>query len=196
MIKQDALRQNLQTALLPICESELVLKPDIKMQDLLALKTATYVINNFITYMLTVAFLDKLFIWKFIDSSQCKEMKNVIEQTSVNANGFDVLYNGGLAIVAEVKGNVPCRGNRFGAQQRKSIIKDLNALKNGKSKSIKDTTGYYKFMVLLDDAKNIKDALTALINSKHMKNLEGDVCLVEDASSISLSKINIVLITI
>ena len=51
-------------------------------------------------------------------------------------------------------------------------------------------------MVLLDDSKNIKEALVALVKSKHMRELAGEVCLVEDASSISKEKINVILITI
>ena len=196
MIKQEELTKRLQETLNPLCETEVVLKENIKLSDLLTLKNATHIINNFITYKLTLAFLERLYNWNFIQSSQYEQMQISIERTSINANGFDVLYQEDTCIVAEVKGNIPCRGKRFGATQRKSIIKDLIALKKGKTKSKVSTDGYYKFMVLLDDAKDVKDALATLLKSKHMQDLTGEVCVVENASSISLEKINIVLIII
>lgn len=196
MIKQEELTKKLQETLKPLCETEVILKENIKLRDLLTLKNATCIINNFITYKLTLAFLEQLYNWNFIKKTQYEKMQMSIEQTSINANGFDVLYQEDVCIVAEVKGNIPCRGKRFGAMQRKSIIKDLIALKNGKTKSKINTDSYYKFMVLLDDSKNVKDALTTLIRSKHMQDLTGEVCVVENASSILPDKINIVLITI
>ncbi|MCH5157781.1 MAG: hypothetical protein J1F33_01165 [Clostridiales bacterium] len=196
MIKEEALLKSLQDALSPICETSLIFKKDIQLKDLLVLKNATSVINNFITYKLTLAFLERLKQLGFIDRTQFERMEVDLEHTSVNANGFDVLFNDGIPIVAEVKGNVPCKGNRFGANQRKKIIKDLYALKKGKTKSKICSEKYYKFMVLLDDSKNIKEALVALVKSKHMRELAGEVCLVEDASSISKEKINVILITI
>ncbi len=196
MIKQEELTKRLQETLNHLCETDVVLKENIQLSDLLKLKNATYIINNFITYKLTLAFLNRLYGWSFINDSQYKKMCTIVEQTSTNANGFDVLYHDDISIVAEVKGNVPCKGSNFGANQRKKIIENLYSLKNGKTKAKIKTDGYYKFMVLLDDSKNVKNALDNLIKSKHMQDLTGNVHLVDNVSSISPDKINIVLISI
>lgn len=184
MIKQEELTKKLQETLNPLCETNIVLKENIKLRDLLTLKNATHIINNFITYELTLAFINQLYNWSFINDSQYQKMCTVIEHTS------------DIAIVAEVKGNVPSKGSNFGANQRKKIIENIYSLKNGKAKAKIKTDSYYKFMVLLDDSKNVKDALANLIKSKHMRDLTDEVCLAENVSSISPDKINIVLITI
>ena len=196
MIKQEELTKKLQDTLNLLCKTNIVLKDNIELNELITLKNTTAVINNFITYKLTLAFIKQLHTWEFVNDSQYKQIKASAEHTPVNANGFDVVYQGNIGIVAEVKGNVPCQGTRFGAAQSKSIIKDLFALKNGKPKSISNTENYYKFMVLIDDSNNIKNALEALIKSKHMEILNGEVCIVKNSTDISLDKINIVLIKI
>ena len=109
--------------IIPYMRNEFDIQKDIQLKDLLVLKNATSVINNFITYKLTLAFLERLKQPGFIDRTQFERMEVDLEHTSVNANGFDVLFNDCIPIVAEVKGNVPCKGNRFGANQRKKLLK-------------------------------------------------------------------------
>ena len=63
----------------------------------------------------------------FISNSQENQMIDYLDKSNANANGFDIIYNedGGMPIIAEVKGTIPYLSNKYGAQQKDSIKKDL-----------------------------------------------------------------------
>ena len=76
-------------------------------------------------------------------------------------------------IIAEVKCNIPVKGDSYGAAQKKGIIKDIKGLLTKQDKSKvnifpDDHASYYKFMVVLD-IENSKDAMRKII--KKMDNL-------------------------
>ena len=112
------------------------------------LKTALSNVNNIITYNSTIelaTFLAKIFDLSAHDENDLLEQ---VRNTKPNANGFDIQYSKKVKIVAEVKCNRPVKGgNRFGAEQKNGIAKDLRTLFNGKRglnhESLQD---YYKIL--------------------------------------------------
>lgn len=143
---------SLQRAISKICETEIHLKENIQLSDLLELKMAVSPINNLITKELTRAFINRLFKWDKISEAQRNAAIELLETTNANANGYDFVMES-PQIVAEVKGNIPCNreGTRYGANQKKEIVKDLIGLKEGKKKGGDlPLNEYVKFMVMLD----------------------------------------------
>ncbi|MBR4891324.1 MAG: hypothetical protein IKU15_08575 [Clostridia bacterium] len=174
--------------------SDLSKKGDWNTKDLLSLKGCLYPINNHITYLMGMAFLKKYFgITKEPEYFQYSKMNN---------NGYDIAaeINGSL-IIAEIKGNIPCgtedqEGNKlYGANQKKSIEKDIENLNNLKDKGKKqiekldDFANAYKCLVLL---KNNETAINHLIK---INNLSSNTVII-DSNNINLEKgkINIILI--
>ena len=83
-----------------------------------------------------------------------------------------------------MKCNIPVAVKRFGAAQKKGIIKDINGLITGKTKSaIKDTSKYYKFMVVLE-VDGIKDAMNHIVKNFKFRN----VCVLNTNNNNSLDK--------
>ncbi|MGN0813967.1 MAG: hypothetical protein ACI4MH_01890 [Candidatus Coproplasma sp.] len=194
-IRKDNLISGLQRTLNSVSNSPIELKDDISLNELLSIKAVVTQINNFITYKLTIQFIEYLFVMDFITENQYCEMIEEIENTSSNANGFDIVSRDGVKIVAEVKGTVPYHDNRYGAAQVKSIIHDINNLCNGKAKSDIDVSdGFYRFMVVLD-IKNSKEAMASLIKSKELNKVQGKLEIVTDGQY-SNDKINIVFISL
>ena len=114
-----------------------------------------------------VAFLEHQHI---IDSKQKDQILNQINAVNANSNGYDIQYSGpilnGKGLLAEVKCNIPVNAKSFGAAQQAGIIKDINGLMSGKTKSsIDNVTSYYKFMVFLDGDR-VQDAVDKLLKSK------------------------------
>lgn len=193
--KEEDLIHHLQISLNRICKSEVQIKQNLTVEELISLKSAVSSINNFITYKLSLRFVEQLLNLNFITAAQYGAMCNKIELTSSNANGFDIISDGDIKILAEVKGTVPYYGNRYGAAQQKSIIKDLINLCDGKAKSKIDyLEGYYRFMVMLD-AKQSKDAMNSLIRSKALTKIHNRLQIVSDGK-FSKAKINIVFIAL
>lgn len=127
-------------------------------------------INNIITLKTTLSFIDCLLAEKIVLLPQAAEMRRRVEETSANANGFDVCYSGGpdgLPLIAEVKCNIPVKKDRFGAAQEAGIRKDIEALLQGRRKmGVTDVSRYYKFMAVLDTAGgSAREAMQRLIGN-------------------------------
>lgn len=148
---------------------------NLSAENLIELKKSISNINNLVTLMVTLKFLEQLRKIGIISSEQAKRMEEDVNSVHPNTNGFDVRYDKknnfeGKNIVAEVKCNIPVDGNNFGANQKTGIRKDLNGLREGKKKTIDYTPrNYYKFMVLLD-VNGVKEAMGNLIKVFNKKN--------------------------
>lgn len=169
---------------------------DITFEGLIELKKAISSINNIITLKVTQTFVDKLYKDGVISKGQAGRMKKVVNGTSANANGYDVRHdkeakldkeimyeNGDINILAEVKCNLPVKGDEFGAKQKKGIEDDINGLLDAGRKTkggVEYTTGYFKFMVFLDAPgveKSVKKILEAEYEGKcvYYTNPDGDI---------------------
>ncbi|MGI6264396.1 MAG: hypothetical protein ACOYJY_02895, partial [Acutalibacteraceae bacterium] len=151
-------------------------------------------INNLITRELTSAFVKRLKDWNIVG------VKYELENTNVNANGYDVVIDQQYiknnteikGIVAEIKGNIPCGIGQYGAQQKAGIEKDLKGLQERKAKAgdlpIEE---YVKFMVMLDSQdRKSKEAMEKLTQGKE------NIQFVEKAEDIRWEKswINVLLL--
>ena len=146
----------------------------ISAEKFVSLKKALSNINNIVTLKVTNLFIDKLLGVDFINEDQEGAMKNIINSTSANANGYDVEYpdpkvasvDNAKKILAEVKCNIPYNKKSFGSDQRDRIIEDINGLLKAKSKRNVNTSDYYKFMVFMDykkDGCNVKKSVENLL---------------------------------
>lgn len=130
-------------------------------QNFDVLKAALSNINNIITYNTTIKAVDRISEILKINDYGKEKIVEVVNSTKPNDNGYDIEFGYDKAFVCEVKCNKPINGgNRFGSAQKNGIIKDLEALIYGKSKSIikpEDMVRFYKFMVIYEfDIKTIE----------------------------------------
>lgn len=130
-------------------------------EDLIGLKKAIANTNNLLTLKVTLGFIDRLHSLGIIDSNQADRIKKNVDGQHPNTNGFDV-QDTECGIIAEVKCNIPVGEKSFGAAQKNALKKDLQGLRNGKTKGgIVNTDDYYKFMVVLD-VDGVRDAMKKL----------------------------------
>ncbi len=140
------------------------------LESIIMLKKALAPVNNLITIELSERFTKLLYGCNFISEAQCKKMLEDLDDTSANANGFDIFFDGEKKIIAEVKGTVPYGRDCYGAAQKSSIKKDIEYLTvpgaKKRTENIK-LENYYRFMVLLKSQTGEKDI-------KAMRNLLGE----------------------
>jgi len=123
----------------------------LDLKSLLLLKAALSDINNTLTMRLTLNFLDWAAKTLSLDSAAIQELRAGVLRTKPSSNGYDVFCNGPIPFIAEVKCNIPINGGtRYGSAQRAGIVKDINALLAGKSKSAAVDQRSLKFMVFVD----------------------------------------------
>lgn len=168
--------------------SELCNKDNWTSKDLLSLKEYLYPINNHITFLMGKKFLTLL--------NTSTEDAN-FNYTEMNHNGYDIVtkINGSL-IVAEIKGNIPCgKNDQYGANQKKSIKKDIDNLCELKSKGKNQVNELgkfgdaYKCLVLLE---NNSDAIEDLIDDNFVILKDNNITF----ENLHKDKINIVLINL
>ena len=124
-------------------------KLDVK--KLLGMKAALSDINNVLTMRLTLGFVEWAGTILALDTAATSELYAKVLISKPSANGYDVYCSTPVAFVAEVKCNLPVNGGaRYGAAQRKGILRDLEALRRGKSKARQVSSDSLKFMVFLD----------------------------------------------
>lgn len=145
----------------------------ITAEKFVSLKKALSNINNIVTLKVTNLFIEKLCGGGFIKPDQADRMKILVNNTSANANGYDVRYDeGDKKILAEVKCNIPVNGKTFGAKQEEGIIKDIDGLLNGKTTGkVENINEYYKFMVFLN-ASGVPDSVNKTLEKKYKKKDE------------------------
>ncbi|MBR4177237.1 MAG: hypothetical protein IKQ53_07540 [Bacteroidales bacterium] len=121
--------------------------------DLVEMKKAISNINNLITLKVTLGFVDEICRLGIVNNEQAIRIKEDIDEQHPNTNGFDV-QDMDCKIIAEIKCNIPVGEKSFGAAQKNALKKDLQGLRNGKTKGdIDNVADYYKFMVIQDVPK-------------------------------------------
>lgn len=139
----------------------------LTINDLVEMKKAISNINNLITLKITLGFIDEICRLGIVNNEQAERMRKEVDEQHPNTNGFDV-QDKECRIIAEIKCNIPVGEKSFGAAQKNALKKDLQGLRNGKTKGDIDNVGnYYKFMVIQD----VSNARLA------MKELYGDDCV-------------------
>lgn len=139
----------------------------LTINDLVEMKKAISNINNLITLKVTIGFIDEICRLGVVNNEQAERMRKEVDEQHPNTNGFDV-QDKECRIIAEIKCNIPVGEKSFGAAQKNALKKDLQGLRNGKTKGDIDNVGnYYKFMVIQD----VSNARLA------MKELYGDDCV-------------------
>ena len=154
--------------------------------DLVEMKKAISNINNLITLRVTLGFIDEMCRLGIVNNEQAERMRKEVDEQHPNTNGFDV-QDKECRIIAEIKCNIPVGEKSFGAAQKIALKKDLQGLRNGKTKGdIDNVDNYYKFMVIQDVSK----ARIA------MKELYGDDCVELVDKNIDTDHIYIVYISL
>lgn len=154
--------------------------------DLVEMKKAISNINNLITLRVTLGFIDEICRMDIVNNEQAERMRKEVDEQHPNTNGFDV-QDKECRIIAEIKCNIPVGEKSFGAAQKNALKKDLQGLRNGKTKGdIDNVDNYYKFMVIQDVSK----ARIA------MKELYGDDCVELVDNNIDTDHIYIVYISL
>lgn len=149
------------------------------LEELAELKMAITNINNLITFESTVMACNLICDILNFDEAAKTKILNDIKSTSANTNGYDIEHRGETPFICEVKANIPSGGKAvFGAQQMNQLIKDVNYLLNGKTKSSIDPSalgGYYKFLCMYCNNQKTLSAIhhfAALVNSKNQGCIE------------------------
>lgn len=164
---------HLQNRLNLFLESELGLPSadyyaQLDINGFLGLKSVLSDINNIFTLKVSLAFAEWVTKHLEINAEAERQIITQILETKPNANGYDIEVTEPVKIIAEVKCNIPINGgNVYGSAQKNGIAKDIDALINGKSKSLISPSEYLKFMVFLD-MPEIRDATEYFV--KNMKN--------------------------
>lgn len=138
-------------------------------EKLVKLKMAVSNINNLVTYKTAIMAADLVCDILEITAQARSKILASIDSTSENANGYDIEYRGQPSFVCEVKSNIPSGGkNVFGAAQKRELIKDIESLLKGKSKStIEPCTlmSYYKFLGLYSTGDITIQATRSLVRN-------------------------------
>lgn len=136
----------------------------LTINDLVEMKKAISNINNLITLKITLGFIDEICRLGIVNNEQAERMRKEVDEQHPNTNGFDV-QDKECRIIAEIKCNIPVGEKSFGAAQKNALKKDLQGLRNGKTKGDIDNVGnYYKFMVI-QDVSNARLAMKELYGS-------------------------------
>ncbi len=150
--KDEELRRRINAFLqltFELPDSDYYAKLDTK--SLLMLKSALSDINNALTMQLTLGFLDWVATALPLDLAAISRIRSAVLSTKPSSNGYDIHCYEPIPFVAEVKCNIPINGgNLYGAAQKAGILKDVEALLQGKSKGFPVSRESLKFMVFLD----------------------------------------------
>jgi len=141
----------------------------LKDEDILELKTVLSDINNLLTYKLTLVAGDWIGQYFKFNADDQKELLEKIDSSKPNAQGYDIVIEKPVKIIAEVKCNVPVRGgSKYGSAQTVSLIKDVQKLLNGKRQKL-DTSEYLKFLFVINIGDRSDGAMTKLIRKTKVR---------------------------
>lgn len=161
--RHSALKKKINGHLHKLTGNDFDFYSGLSQTDLIELKTALSDINNVLTFKTTISAANWLCNYFFIDRKSKERILQVIDKTKPNTKGFDIKIDEPVKILAEVKCISPVNnGEKFGAAQWNSILDDFYNLKNGKGKW-DDTSGYYKFLFLLDLGDRTDNAVKQLL---------------------------------
>ena len=136
----------------------------LTIEKLIELKTLVKEVNNIVTLRLTLGLAE--WLCKCFGSllENCEKIQAEIKQSKPNANGYDIDIKSPVDVVAEVKCNLPINDSeKYGAQQRHGLLKDLCGLKNGKKRA-SPRENSFKFLGLYDHVR-VKKATEHLISN-------------------------------
>jgi hypothetical protein len=135
----------------------------LNQRDLLDLKTVLADVNNLLTLNMTICAAEWICDFFQFDNSCKQKVLAQVDGTKPNTNGYDIQITESEYIIAEVKCIAPINnGSKYGAAQWNSILDDASKLINGK-RSLFDTSGYYKFLFLVDLGARTDQAISHLI---------------------------------
>lgn len=144
-------------------ESILRLRNDAEI-ELIDIKRVLSLLNNAITILTTIEFMEILREHGMIDEKEKQELTRSLLGKSPSENGYDLC---GHNFVAEVKCYTPIDDSGFGSNQKKGIKRDIYNLWLGKNNVVvKDKN---KFMVFLGDFKDLKfkKGIQSIVNAKY-----------------------------
>lgn len=151
-LKDEELRRRINAFLqltFDLPQDDYYAKLDLK--SFLALKSALSDVNNAVTMRLTLGFLDWASKSMPFDAIAISRIRAAVLSTKPSSNGYDIHCTEPIPFVAEVKCNIPVNaGKRYGAAQKVGILKDIDALLQGKSKASPVSPDSLKFMVFID----------------------------------------------
>ena len=150
--REDELRRRVNAFLsqaFALPDSDYYARLDLK--TLLSVKAALSDINNVLTMRLTFGFLGWAAKTLQLDETSVADLRARVLSSKPSSNGYDIHFTGAVPFVAEVKCNIPINGGtKYGSAQRNGILKDIDALLNGKAKGASVHEHYLKFMVFID----------------------------------------------
>lgn len=156
----------------------------LSLDQILGLKAMLSKINNIITFRLAISLVEWICIRYNLPDNEKQDIENRIRAKKPNTNGYDIEIPA-PDIVAEVKCNIPInRGSFYGSAQRNGLIRDIDCLLNGKSKSKKKTSDSFKLLGLYDTeavrraTEHLVDKLPCKLNGKVIINPQ-DNCHLE-----------------
>lgn len=179
--RERALRERLNQFL----EQDLKLPPNdyyrgMGVKSFLALKSVLGDINNIFTLKVSLAFCEWVANRFELDDGVRQRLMSSVLSTKPNANGYDISIASPIALIAEVKCNVPINeGIVYGSAQRTGIEKDVTSLLQGKRKAAATADDCLKFMVFLD-LPEIRSATHHLARTS--KICKDKVVFIEDAT--------------
>lgn len=186
-------------------DNNLLSADSVDINGLFRLKNVLSSVNNLITLLATCGFVDYLERREFITAAQADEMKAAVQSQHANTNGYDIacFASGCVPVVAEVKCNIPVKGDEFGSAQRDGIFKDVKGLLSGKNRIEPDAAykfpdAAYKFMVILnaDRCSASVDTRSAVDRLLSKLKAEGsDVMIIpDDNSSLTMNTVYFVIL--
>ncbi|MHA1523271.1 MAG: hypothetical protein ACTSY1_02550 [Alphaproteobacteria bacterium] len=148
----------------------------MEFRKFLDLKSVLSDINNIVTMKVTIVFVEWLADCLGWSEEERDSALSDILSSKPNANGYDVeIEMGNESIIAEVKCNIPINGgDTYGAQQLTGILRDINSLVGGKSKSNMQPSDCLKFMVFVN-IPEIREATRKLVDAR--RELSDTICL-------------------
>jgi hypothetical protein len=145
----------------------------LKHEDILDLKTVLSDINNLLTFKLTLAAGAWIGDYFSLNENEKQLILNKIDSIKPNEQGFDILIQQPIKLIAEVKCNIPVKqGSKFGAMQAKKLLEDVEKLLSGK-KQLRETDSFLKFVFVIDLGKRSSDAVLDLVRI-HKINKENE----------------------
>ena len=98
-----------------------------------------------------IGFLDWVSGSLAIDAAAISKICGDVLSSKPSSNGYDIHCTAPIPFIAEVKCNVPINGGtKYGSAQKAGILKDIDALIQGKPKASLINQDSLKFMVFLD----------------------------------------------
>ncbi len=123
----------------------------IDAEGFVALKAVLSDINNILTLKVTLAFIEWVSRSLELNSEAKNELMKIAMRSKPNSNGYDIWLGYPVALVGEVKCNIPInKGSKYGSAQRAGIEKDLDGLINGKRKANMLPHSCLKFFAFFD----------------------------------------------